>query len=151
ILGAEHAASSSEGNKVWRERTLFVGSGYAYREATGRPPFVGEQRVRDGPTSVHLADDVVGRDPHPVEELLAELGTTIDLPNGTNRQTRRWDRNLEPGEAPVLGSVPVGASQADGGVAVDRTRAPDLGAREHPSLSVADRPCEDAGQVGTRA
>ena len=56
-----------------------VAPAHVGRPAADRVALVREQRERDGPAVVHLADDRVGREPDVVEELLAELERPVDL------------------------------------------------------------------------
>ena len=70
-----------------------VATAHVGRAAADRVALVREQRQRDGPAVVHLADDGVGREPHVVEELLAELERPVDLLD-------RVDLHARPGGSP---------------------------------------------------
>ena len=58
------------------------------------------------------------------------------------------DRDREPGEAAVLGCVPVGAREAHAVVGVVRRAGPDLRAGEDPPVAVAHRARAHAREVG---
>ena len=126
-----------------------VAPAHVGRPAADRVAFVREQRQRDGPAVVHLADDGVGREPHVVEELLAELERPVDLLDRVDLHALLVDLHDEHGEAAVLRRVPVGAGEAHRVRGRHRRRAPDLGAVHHPLVAVALGARQASGEVGT--
>jgi hypothetical protein len=126
-------------------------AGLARREVgvTGAA-FVHEHRLGDGPPAVDLADEVLVGDDDVVEELLAELGVTVDLSDLADRDARCVRRDREPREAAVLRRVPVGPGETHRPVGVVGAAGPDLRAGDPPHVAVADGARADAGEVGAR-
>jgi hypothetical protein len=86
----------------------------------------GQHRPGDSPPLVHLADDVVVGQLDVIEELLAELGTAVDLAERLNLYAWLVDFDGEPRQAPVLRDVPVSPGQAEAVIGVVRPTRPDL-------------------------
>ncbi len=119
------------------------------RAAADRVALVREQRLRDTPPVVHVADDRVVTQDDVVEELLAELERAVDLFDRVDLHPRPVDLHDEHGQPAVLRRVPVGAGQAHGVGGRHRRGAPDLGAVHHPLVAVAVGAGHAPGEVGT--
>ena len=120
-------------------------------EVPAATPLEQQHGLRDRPAVVHRPDDVVVGQLDVVEELLAELGASVDLPDAPDRHALRADRDGEPGQPAVLGRVPVSPGQAHAVVRVVGATAPDLGPVEDPPAAFrANGLRPHAGQVRAR-
>ncbi len=109
-----------------------------------------EHRLGHGPALIEIADPVPVRDGDVVEEVLAELGGVVDLPDGADREPGGVARHREPGESAVLGDVPVCSGQAQSPVGEVRVGAPDLLTVEDPLVAVLGGRSPGPGEVRTR-
>ena len=119
--------------------------------------------------AVVVATLVSARNEDEAEKALCAVPDLASHSEGTRRLVARWLRNLYPGApdewfkplkpdllgeahvAAVLRDVPVGAEQAQPVVGPPGTGGPDLGAVDHPLVSVANCRREGAGDVGASA
>ena len=111
----------------------------------GRAPLEGQRDHGDAPAVVLVADAVGHRDPHLVEEELGELGGPRDGAQRADLDAGRVHRHDQPGDAAV--AVLAGAHQQLAEVGHLGVRRPDLRARHHVVVAVADGPRAQRGQV----
>ncbi len=106
----------------------------------------------DPPALVELADQVLGRDRHVVEEHLVEVEVVgrHDRPERAPGQAGAVGRDHQHAQAAVLGGVGVGADEGQDHVGVVRARRPHLLAVDDEPVAVEHGPGAQAGQVGAR-
>ena len=115
--------------------------------ALAAAPLEDEHGPGDRPPFIDLTDHVVVAELDVIEELLAELGVPVDLPDGLHGHAGLVGLDGEPGQAPMLRDVPVGPGQAHPVVGVIRPARPDLRPVEDPAVAIPGGPALDARQV----
>ena len=103
-------------------------------ERERRAALVRERGVRDRPAPVELADEVVARHEHLLEEHLVELRLSGDLDQRPDVDAGRLHVDDEVRDAPVPGGVRVRAGQTDPPPGVARIACPYLLATEQPAV-----------------
>ena len=112
---------------------------------------VRERRVRDVPTGVLRADELVGRHEHVGEEHFVELGLVGDLTQRSHLDAGSVHVDDERGDPFALRRVGIGAREAPAPVGELRVARPDLLAVEEPAAVDRRRPGRERGQVAPRA
>jgi hypothetical protein len=92
--------------------------------------------ARHRPALAALADEVLRRRAHVVEEHLVELEASGDLLERTHLDARRLHVDEQVGDAGVLAGVGLGAEQAEHEVGLAGVAGPDLLAVDHPVRAV---------------
>ena len=100
---------------------------------------------------VHLADEVLRRDPHVREEHLVEVGVAGHLADRADLDAREVHRADEVRHALVLRHIGVGAGDEDPELRLASARRPDLLAVHDPLVAVEHGPGAEAGEVGACA
>ena len=106
-----------------------------------------EGGLRHPPAVAGLADDLVVSYEHVVEEDLVEVGLVGDLSQGADVDPVGVHVDHEGGDAPVLGSIGVGAGQAQAPVGELGVGGPHLLAAEPPAAVGGGGPGGEGGQV----
>ncbi len=109
---------------------------------------VRERGVGDRPPTVELADEMVCRHEHIVEEHLVELGLAGDLPQRAHLDTRLVEVDHEVGDAAVLGRVGIGPHEGDAPAGEAGVGGPDLLAPHQPAALGRFGDGAQRGEVG---
>ena len=102
------------------------------------------------PPAVDLADNPILGDASLVDKDLVELAYAGHLHEPTHVDTRLLHRENEHGDATVFRSVPVGACEKNGVLALLGTRGPDFLSADNPFVAVEDGLGRKRREVGTR-
>src|SRR5262249_33961068 len=97
-----------------------------------------EQPSGDPPPLVLRSDQIGGGDSNIGEELFAELGSTVDLPDATDLDAGRLYVDDEDGDALVLGNIRAGTDHTEGEVGQVGAGAPGLLAVDDVVITVSD-------------
>src|SRR5262249_17237121 len=116
-------------------------------EGEPRAALVGERRHGDLPASIHVPDDVSTRYGHGVEEYLAELGRSGDLPERPDRDTGTLHVEDEVGQAAVLRQRRIRAREENAPAGELRVARPHLLPGDAESVAVALRAGAHRGEV----
>src|SRR4051812_8706522 len=116
-------------------------------------PFVAQRALRDRPSAVQFAEEVLSGHHHVGEEHLVEVGVlgVGELGQGPAGDARRAHVDHQRTDALVLGRVGIGAHEAKAPVGVVRPRGPDLLAVDDEVVAVEYGPGRQAGQVAARS
>ena len=116
-----------------------------------RDPLVHQRRDRDRPALVDVAEHVLVRHAHVVEEHLVERRAAVHLLQRLDRHARRLHVDDERGDALVLLGVGVRAADDLAEVGVLRAGRPHLLAVDHPLVAVAHRRRRQRRDIGAGA
>ena len=114
----------------------------------GHRPFRGEGALGDGPAPVLVAEEVLDRHDHVVEEDLVEVGRPPRLADRSHVDARRRHVDDQAADALVLGGVGVGADEEHAPVRLLGPAGPHLLPVDHVAVAVAHGAGLEAGQVG---
>ena len=108
-----------------------------------------EERVRDRPTLIHLADDLrSGRD-RVGEEHLVEFALPRERPDRADFDPGLVQVHEEKRDTGVLGGCRIGTCEEKDAVRLTRPRRPQLLAVDHPTVTVQLGPRRQRSEVGT--
>ena len=106
-----------------------------FRAAADGAPLVIQLARGHLPALVDLADHRIVTELQVVEELLAELGRSVDLLDPAQRDARAVHSHQKHRQAFVLGHIPVRPGQQQAVVGGEGSGAPRLGAVDHPLVA----------------
>ena len=118
-------------------------------------PLVGEQELGAGPALAFLADAVLDRHPHVIEEHVVHVMRAVEHDDRPHRDAGRLHVDQQEGDALLRLGLGVGAHQAEDPVAPVGERGPGLLAVDDvvvaPLIIGTHRPGAQAGEVGAGA
>ena len=109
-----------------------------------------QQGIGEPPAAVHLADQIVGRNPYVVEEELADLVLAGQIQNRTHRDARRVEIDDQTAQPAMFRRAGIGAHQGKHPLRVMSPGLPDLVAVDDEVIAVETRGCFHRREVGSR-